>query len=267
MSGTVPVLSVLFMGISFLFGLALPIALLLYFRLKKHADILPFFIGCAVMLVFAFILERIAHSVILSSPAGAVIQGNLWLYALYGGLMAGIFEETGRLIAFKTVLRKRQEKNINALMYGAGHGGFEALVLLGIAMINNLIWSVAINSGNTSMLTSPLPEEALAQAETAIQTLITTPSYQFLLGMAERVFAVALHLSFSVLVWFAAKQKGRGYLYLLAILLHCAVDAGTVILSGFGFNTILLEAVIGAFAVITACIAKIVWKKYAKKPV
>ena len=115
MSGTVPVLSVVFMAVSCLFGFALPIFLLLYFRLKKHADIPPFFIGCAVMLVFAFILERIAHSVILSSPAGAVIQGNLWLYALYGGLMAGIFEETGRLIAFKTAYGKSM-KNVRRLL-------------------------------------------------------------------------------------------------------------------------------------------------------
>ena len=54
--------------------------------------------------------------------------------------MAGIFEETGRFLAFKTVLRKKQGKDINALMYGAGHGGFEAAALLGITMINNIIY-------------------------------------------------------------------------------------------------------------------------------
>ena len=70
-----------------------------------------------------------------------VIRGNIWLYALYGGLMAGLFEETGRYLAFSFALKKYRAKNVNALMYGAGHGGFEAIVIVGLTMINNIVWS------------------------------------------------------------------------------------------------------------------------------
>ena len=48
-------------------------------------------------------------------------------------------------------------------MYGAGHGGFEAIYLLGITSINNIIYSVLINSGRTDMLTSSLTGDYLAQ--------------------------------------------------------------------------------------------------------
>ena len=263
MSGTVPTLSILFMAVSCLIGFAIPIFLFIYFRTKKKADILPFLIGCAVMLVFALILESAVHRMVLSSNVGEMIQNNIWLYALYGGFMAGLFEETGRLVAFKTVLKSKQEKDVNALMYGAGHGGFEAAALLGIAMINNIAYSVMINTGSTAAMTAALSGDMLTQVETAIQGLIATPSYQFLLGGVERVFAVTVQISLSVLVWYAAKKKDRWYLYPLAILIHFIVDAATVALSRIGMSMIGIEAVIGVMAVMAAILAKRVWTAYA----
>ena len=260
MTETVPILSMFFMGVALVISIALPVGLCLYFRKAKEADVLPFFIGCAVMIFFAFVLEQFAHRFILNSAIGSAITGNIWLYGLYGGAMAGLFEETGRFIAFKTVLRKNQHKDANALMYGAGHGGIEAFVILGITSINNILYSVLINTGNTAMLTSPLSGEVLEQTEAAIRGLITTPSWQFLLGSGERVLSVILQLSLSVLVWFAAKKKNRLYLYPLAILLHLIADAGAGILAGRNISLLLVEAFVAAFAIISMFIARRVWK-------
>ena len=110
------------------------------------------------MLLFAMVLEQFVHSVVLGSPAGIVIQENIWMYALYGSVMAGLFEETGRLLAMRYVLKKEHRNAHNALMYGAGHGGFEMFVILSIGMINNLIYSVMINLGQTQTLLEPLDE-------------------------------------------------------------------------------------------------------------
>ncbi len=262
MSGTVPILSMIFMFLAGLSSIVLPILLFLWFKLKMKADILPFFVGCAVMLVFAFVLEASVHQVVLMhSPVGETIRGNTWLYALYGGLMAGLFEESGRFIAFRKGLKSRLNKDANALMYGAGHGGIEAVVVLGITNLNNLIYSVLINTGNTKILTGPLTGDLKAQVETAIQALITTPSYLFLLGMVERIFAISLHIALSVLVWFAVKyaKEGKGYLFPLAIFLHFFVDACTAGLAGLGVNTLLIEAFVGALTLVAVIIAKRVW--------
>ena len=267
MSGTVPSLSIVFMIISCVIGFAIPVVLLLYFRLRKKADYLPFFIGCAVMILFAFVLESLVHRMVLSSSAGATIRENIWTYALYGGAMAGLFEETGRFLACKTILRKYRNRDINALMYGAGHGGIEAAVLLGITMINNLIYSFLINADKLYLLTEPLPEEYKAQFAEVIEALITTPSYQFLLGGVERVFAVIVQISFSVLVWFAAKNKEKFLYYPLAILLHLLVDGSLVIAMdhgmGEGVNTIFLEGMVGVLALLCALLARSVWKRNA----
>ena len=213
------------------------------------------------MVLFAFVLEQIFHYVILNSSAGAFIQERTLLFALYGGAMAGIFEETGRFTAFGTVLKKYRHKDFNALMYGAGHGGIEALILLGITSVNNIIYSVLINTGNTVSLISNLSGDALKQVETAIDSLITYPSYMFLLGGVERIFAVCLQLSLSVLVWFAVKNRQQRYLYPVAVCIHLIVDAVTVIISQSVSNTAVVEVFVGAFAVVTALFAKLVWKK------
>ena len=261
MSGTVPSLTIVCMAISCAVSFCLPVILLLYFRKKKGADFLPFFIGCAVMLVFALILEAAVHTVVLATPAGAFIQDHLWLYALYGGFMAGLFEETGRWIAFRTVLKHRQDKDANALMYGAGHGGFEAAAIVGVAMINNLVWSVMINSGNSAAVTDSLTGDTLAQVQQSMQTLVSTPSYQFLLGSVERIFAVAIQISLSVLVWFSVRRPGKGYLYPAAILIHFAVDAAAALLSGFGVNVILIEVVVAVLTAAAALFARRLWRE------
>ena len=54
------------------------------------------------------------------------------LYALYGGLAAGLFEETGRLLAFRFILKPHTAR-ITALSYGIGHGGIEAFWVMGLS--------------------------------------------------------------------------------------------------------------------------------------
>ncbi len=257
----VPVLSILFMGVSAAVAFGIPVGLFLYLKIRKKTDVLPFVIGCAVMLLFVMVLERLVHGAVLGSSAGEAIRNNPILYGLYGGAMAGIFEETGRYLAFRTILRRSRWNDANALMYGAGHGGIEAAALLGSAMMSNLTLSIIINAGGLSSITAGLSGDTLAQIEDGARALITTPSWQFLAGAIERVFAIALHLSFSVLLWFAAKKKERIWLYPLAILLHLLTDSVMAVLSGYGAPLLLVEGVIALFAAVSVWIARKVWEK------
>ncbi|MEA4912190.1 MAG: YhfC family glutamic-type intramembrane protease [Oscillospiraceae bacterium] len=260
----IPTLSIAFMGFDILLAVALPVGMFLYFRKKHGCDRLPFLVGCAVMLVFAFVLEQLAHSVILGSPLGQTIQANPVLLALYGGLMAGLFEESGRLIAFKTVLKRRQSNDKNALMYGAGHGGFEAFVILGISMVNNLVYAVLYNTGNAAVLTAGMTAAQTATVQAAFAQLTSTSPWLFLVSAAERLAAVAAQLSLSVLVWFAAKKGGKSFwLYPLAIGLHFALDAVAALLNSVLPSVLLVELGVVLFAALCVYIAVRVWRKNA----
>ncbi|HYE68328.1 MAG TPA: YhfC family glutamic-type intramembrane protease [Anaerovoracaceae bacterium] len=268
MDYSVPILSIVFMAVVAMLGIVIPVVLLLVFRKKYKTNILAFFIGCAVFIVFALIIEAILHRLILSSAIGLKIQGNIWLFAVYGGLMAGIFEETGRFTVFKTLLRKKSGNDGYALMYGAGHGGFEAFYLLTVSMISYISMAVMLNAGMSGTVTAGVTDEmARKTLEATFTFLANTPPASFLMSIVERMAAVALHISLSVLVWFAAKDKGRFWLYPLAVILHAVVDAAVIIMARNGLNVWIIEAVL---YVMTACciiVARIVWKKSVSEQV
>ncbi|HOP11555.1 MAG TPA: YhfC family glutamic-type intramembrane protease [Oscillospiraceae bacterium] len=266
MDYTVPILSVISMGIASLFGIAIPLVLFLVLRKKYKADIMPFFIGCAVFIVFALLLEGGINLLIFSSSLGPAIKSNLWIYAAVAGLMAGIFEETGRFVAFNTVLHKKMGNDRNALMYGAGHGGVEVIYILYIGMVSNIVISLMLNAGYYDSLSAGITDEAtLAALKSSLETLATTPPATFFVGVVERIAAVAAHLSFSVLVWFAVKRAKKFWLFPLAIVIHALLNFAAVLLASSGLNVWLVEGAIYMFTGLFVILAIIVWNKNAKK--
>ena len=228
MNTTVPTLTIVCIAISAFAGIAIPSTLFLVYRKKYKADILPFFIGCAVFILFAVIIEGAINRFILSSSVGAAIQSNIWFCGIFFGLMAGLFEETGRYVAYKTVLKKKLGNDRNALMYGAGHGGIEACYILVFSMVSNLYFAYMLNAGMAETLTASIADPAALQKLNATMiALANTPSATFLMSIVERISAVALQISLSVLVWFSVKGgRKRFWLYPLAILAACAYRRG-----------------------------------------
>jgi len=264
MEYSVPALSIVFMLISAMAGLALPLILLFYLKNKFKTGVKPFFIGCAVFIIFALVLEQYFHAIILNSDVGKTIQSNIWFYGFYGGIMAGLFEETGRFIAFKTVLKKNLNNDKNAIIYGAGHGGVEVFFLLVTGMVSNIVMSIMLNTGAVNLITAGITDEAQLQSlYKSFELLSSTPPANFLIGLFERIAAVAIHIALSVLVWFAVKNRGKCFLlYPLAILLHTLVNAVAVIFARYVPNMWIVEFVV---YILTACfiaVAVQVWKKH-----
>jgi len=263
MNAAVPTLSIIFMIVDLVIGIAVPVILFLFFYKKYLCSPKAFFTGCVVFLLFALVLEKLVHILFLQVlPTGPVITGNIWFYGIYGGLMAGIFEETGRFAAFKTVLKNLRGEDHNALMYGAGHGGFEMFMLLSVGMINNLIYSLMLNAGNASALTVNLSGTSKAAVESALTALTNTSPYLFLVSPLERFAAITAQIGMSVLVWFAVKNGGKSrLLFPLAILLHLFLDASAVILNSYIASVAAVEIFICAVSAGIAVLAWAVWKK------
>lgn len=257
----VPTLSIVLILLDMLLGIAIPVVLAVLLRKKYGAALKPFFIGALTMLVFALVLEQIAHSLILSTPEGKLIQSSLWLMGLYGGLMAGLFEETGRLISMKLLLKKQQNDPHNALMYGAGHGGIEMAAILTIGMLNNAIYAILLNAGKLDVLLAPLDESAQATLMVGVRTLAQTEPTMFLVSIAERLGALGAQLALSVLVWFAATKPERKRYYFLAVGLHFLLDALSAIAARAGISILAIEAVVWLLAALYLLLARAVWKK------
>lgn len=244
----VSVSSMIAMGLCGLLALAIPVTLAWWLVKKHQARLTTILIGAGVFLVFALVLESIVHQIVLKGSFGSVILGNTWYYALYGGLAAGIFEETGRLLAMKFLLKKEPSTAIPGIAYGVGHGGIEMIMIFGLTMVSNLVLSVMINTGTVDTILSSVPADTLEQVQAQFTALEEAGAGDFFLGVWERISALILQLGLSLMVW-TAVRKGKGWtlLFPLAILLHFLVDACAVVLSK-NLSTAATEAVIFVMA-------------------
>lgn len=238
------------MGIAATFGVAAPVVLWIVFR-HEWKSVLT---GVGVFLIAVLVLESAVHKIVLAGDIGEAIKADTYLFALYGGLMAGIFEECGRYLAMRFVLKRRG----SAVAYGIGHGGIECLLMLGFGMIANLTLAGMVNSGGTEALLAQLDTATGIQVENAIDQLENSSSWMFLYGIWERISALVLQVSLSIFVWYAVGK--RWWLLIAAILLHASVDAVAILAKNSG-SYATIEALVSAMAVAIAVMAFMIWKK------
>ena len=242
-------------------GIAVPVCLAVYLVRKHRAKLSSILIGAGTFILFALVLESILHQLVLKGPHGSDILGNTLLYALYGGLAAGVFEETGRFLSMKFLMKKEPSKPLPGIAYGVGHGGAEMLIIFGITMINNLVISALINSGQADAIFAKVPEEAAGQLQAQLDQLQTLGAGTLLIGLWERFSALILHLGLSMLVWVAVRKGGKWlWLFPAAIVLHAIVDAGAVLLQK-STGLVPLELIVMAEALAVAAIGYNVAKK------
>lgn len=225
---SVPTLSIAGMVFSLVIAIVLPIALCIFVRCKTKAKISSFFYGCAVFFVFALILEQILHTIVFM-VFGTGITENILLYGLYGGVAAALFEETGRFVAMKFLMKKQLTRE-NGLMYGVGHGGLEAILIVGLAYISNIVTAFMINSNQMEAALSPLSESQRESTIQSLSALWTTSSDQFFAAGIERISAIILQIALSILVYKAVKS-GQKKFWALAMGVHFLVDFIAVISS------------------------------------
>lgn len=248
----VPAGNVLGILVTFILCFALPVGLCIIWKIRTKANLAPVFVGAATFFVAALVLEQLARSVI-TLFAGTYLQTHLWAAAVFGGLMAGLFEETGRFVAMKWIMKKQLNKE-NAIMYGIGHGGIEAMLITGMTYFSNVILVILINTGNMALLFTGLDEPTRELVFNQLKALWELQPSAFLLAGVERISAILLHISLSYLVYLAVKKR-KGIFYILAVLIHFAVDAGIVFLNSMVSIGVLEMVLLVVVAVLTIAIS------------
>lgn len=257
----VPVSSLVTIAVCAVIGIAAPILLSWWMVKKYNVKVRTILIGAGVFVLFALVLETILHQLVLKGPIGPSITGNVWYYALYGGLAAGIFEETGRFMAMKFLLKDEPSGAKTAVAYGIGHGGIEMLIIFGVSMISNLVIAALINAGQADTILSAVPAEAQAQMQGTFAQFETSSPGTFLTGLWERASAIILQLGLSVFVWTAVRKGGKWlWLFPAAIFLHFLVDASAVLLMK-SVSMVALEAIVSAMAMAVGAAAVMLAKK------
>lgn len=237
----VPMISIIGMIVCAIVAIATPIILIIVGRKKFDAKISTFFIGTGIFVIFAMILETILHLIVQASTGDLLTESVMFL-AIYGALAAAIFEETGRFIAFKFFLKKDQTIG-SAFMYGVGHGGTEAILIVGMGMVSTLTNAIMINTGMmASLLDSQIqnvPAEVMDTMIAQCNAISTASPLTYWLGGVERISAISFHIAASIIM-FTAIRYGKKYLILMAYLLHFLFDFVAVVCSK-NINLIITE--------------------------
>ena len=225
--GTVSNQTLVMLGIGAVIFLVVPIIIAIIWKKKKKEPFTTILIGAATFLLFVTVEKVIQNFFIMdTTPMGAFINARPVLWAFTVGFFPGLFEETGRLVAYKTLLKKRQQRE-TSISYGLGHGGVaEVSVIMTYTMISYIAYAALINSGEIATVIEQVRELApnqLSQIEELIRQLTGFSAMYLLVMIIQRVFAVMFHVGASIMVFYACKDK-KFWLYPLAILIHTLID-------------------------------------------
>jgi len=244
----VSIASMISMVITLIICFGLPIGLAIYFYKKERIALVAVAVGALVFLVTQMFTRIPLLSYLATLEWYQQMAGNLILIALFLSITAGIFEEVGRYLGFKLKLfLKKHLSWKNGVAFGIGHGGIEAIMLVGLAYINNLVYSFLINSGQFTETIAPALGPELAAY--LLTQLTEMPAYMFLVAGLERAFTIVVHIALSLVVLIAV-TKGKTIFLLYAILLHAAVNLPAVLIPGLGYNILYAELYLLILAVV-----------------
>ena len=216
------------LAITVILMIAIPVCLFIYWRVKhKEKTRIIYLIAAAIgFLVSARVLELGVHYICIlgNNPVSRFINGNTLAFVIYGITMAGVFEECGRYVVMKFILKKNHTRE-NAVMYGIGHGGIEILAVILPSMILYLLVAVLFSTGDVQHALSSLKitEETAAAALPSVYAAASFNYGLMVMNVIERLFAMFLHIGLSVVVFYGIYSAKKIYIP-LAIILHMITD-------------------------------------------
>lgn len=227
--------------VSFLGMILLPILLWIYFTRRLA---LPWKLVLAGGLTF--IASQVLHIPFVFGINTFLQSLPLLVNAIILGLLAGMFEETARYILFKFILKNAKSWK-EGILVGLGHGGTEA-ILLGISVAATFVFMLGYRNVDLSTVPS-IPADQLELAKQQVAAFWSAPWYMALMGFVERIFAICLHVSLSVMVLYAVVYR-KPIWFWLALLWHALVDAVAVYV-GQEVGILAVEGLVAVFALIS----------------
>ena len=144
--------------------------------------------------------------------------------ALLLGLSAGVFEEVARYLVYRFRLRGKRDRNgASALMFGAGHGGIESIII-GVLVIYGFVRLFAYKDASLETL---IPIDQVETVRSQVELFWSLPWYGAILGAVERAATLCFHMAATVLVLQVFRRKNILWLF-AAIGWHAFYDAMAV---------------------------------------
>ena len=208
--------------------IAISVVFFIYWRRKhkQQTNISYLIAGAVGFIISARMLELGVHyfCILADNPVSRFINGSTVAFVLYGTIMAGVFEECGRHIILKYIMKKNRSRE-NAVLYGIGHGGIEILAVLLPTMITYLAVAVLFSRRDVEKACSTL-NITEGNAAVALPTIRAAAAFNYgmmIMNIIERLLAMFLHIGLTVIVYYGVIHSKKSCLP-AAILLHMLMD-------------------------------------------
>lgn len=221
--------------ITFLISSILPLVIWIVYALKNKGKgvFTAWLLGAAGFFIMQIIIRiPILNMLALTAGFQSFVAKHYVLYCLVVAFTAGLFELIGRYAVAKVMAKNLSyEKGFAA---GLGHGGIEAIIVIGMTYLNNLLYIGMINSGTFDGI---VEQTAALGVDTASliaikDALIDTNSAVFLLAGYERILTMILHVALSLLVcYFVCKKQDLKGIF-ICLVCHWMVDFVAPLVNG-----------------------------------
>lgn len=208
--------------------IAIPVAFFICWRVRHRSRTKIGWLAAGMIgfLVSARVLELGVHylCIIAENPVSRFLNGHTAAFVLYGIAMAGVFEECGRHLILKYVLKKDRTQE-NAVLYGIGHGGIEILAVVLPAILTELAAAVLFSQGDreSALRTLRITEETAVAALPTVQAAAAFGYASMAMSAVERLASMTAQIGLTVIVYAGVVRAGKACLP-AAILLHMLMD-------------------------------------------
>lgn len=213
--------------ITFCVSTILPIGIFLIYGFinKGKGTWSAWFLGAAGFFVMQIVIRTSLLNLFATGQSAMDFASQHYvLYCFLMAFTAALSEVIGRYAVAK-LMRKNLtcERGIAA---GLGHGGIEAIIIIGMTYLNNLVYISLINSGSFDTVveqTAALGVDTSPLLAVKNSLLHTGPSL-FLMAGYERILTMILHVALSLTVCYYVSRREDLKGILLCLLCHCIVD-------------------------------------------
>lgn len=227
--------------------IAMPVGLAIFLTNRWKLGGRIWWIGAA-----TFIISQVGH-IPFNWAAGKLLNqtrlvswnptAQLIFNAIFLGISAGIFEEGSRYLVMRWWAKDGRSWR-KGVLFGAGHGGAEAIIL-GVLTMYAFLQLVALRDADLSKL---VPANQLTLVQNLVKTYWLAPWYDSLLGAVERLLAITCQIAMAVMVMQVFIRKNIGWLF-AAIGYHAMID-GSAVISLKYLIPLGVEGVVGLFAIL-----------------
>ena len=180
---------------------------------------LTFVVSQLARFLFLYVLGNLLTTLV-RIPADSTTV--FWINLLVLSLTAGIFEETARWLMLQRFATAARGWG-NAVMFGAGHGGIEAILLVG----GSTIWGIVLLQLGDSLMAQTQSVQERVAIGAQLDALYALQWGDSVLAIWERAAAVTFHIGAAVLVM-QTVLTGRRIWWVIAVAGHVLFNATVI---------------------------------------